>query len=95
MNMENWSRWTWFVIGVILAFLATSCSSTPIVRTVEVKVPVAVYCEVVYPPVPEWEYGHVKKEDALFTKVKSLLIELKQREAYEQGLLGALKQCER
>lgn len=73
-----------------LAVLAVAgCSTTPR----EVKVPVAVRCEVDMPDAPSWATKTLTPESGIFEQVRALLSEREQRIGYEDELRSALEEC--
>ena len=83
------------VLVTILLLLLAGCAA-PEVRTVvkEVKVPVPQPCAAKVPEEPMWSRGLVDLETATGDqKVAALEAELIQREAYEDLLKSAIKNC--
>ena len=81
---------------LLLAGCATSAPSPePIVRTVEVKVPVAVPCEAPAIERPTYSFDSAKVEMQLDDKVALLLADRLQREGTERQLRAALEGCRR
>ena len=72
---------------------AAPIPAPPIVRTVEVKIPVMVACKTTMPPLPLWALSRISPDASLFDPVRAAMIEGKQRQAYEALLTAALLAC--
>ena len=58
------------------------------------EVPVQVPCRVTVPEKPVWATESLKPDADIFDKVKALLAERRQRQAYETKLEAAAKACQ-
>lgn len=82
-------------LTLALPFLI-GCSTTPemVVRTVEVKVPVKIPCKSPAVDKPPFELDRTSVNDDLYVKGRAALVEIKQREAYEEKLRAAVAACQ-
>lgn len=80
--------------GLALLALAGCAVQPPEVRTVRVEVPVLVPCRTKSVEVPAFATGILKKTDTLEVKVRALLAERLQHQAYEIKLLAAVTACQ-
>lgn len=91
--MSGFKRYTIVMASAVLA-LAGCASPTPQVRTVRVEIPVAVPCRTQSVAVPAFAAESLKRSDSLEEKVRALLADRRQRQAYEIKLLAAIKACQ-
>ena len=77
-----------FLSSVFIVFLFAGCAN----NLREVHVPVPVKCQVVVQK-PQFHFDSAKKEMTIFEKVKLLVAERLQRQAYEAELELALESC--
>lgn len=83
-------------ISVLAALSGCATPTTPLgvrVEVQEVKVPVYQPCSVQVPETPIFSFDSAKVEMNVYDKVKLLLIDRRERQAYETELLAALKAC--
>jgi hypothetical protein len=81
-------------VSLILVGCATpKTPEPPIIRTVEVKVPVQVPCVVQLPTKPVWELDRTPPDSGIFDLAKAAVIEIKQRIQYQIVLEAAAKSC--
>lgn len=73
--------------------LALTLSGCVTMAPKEVKVPVAVRCEVDMPREPAWATKTIKPETGIFDQVKALLAEREQSRGYQDELRSALQEC--
>jgi hypothetical protein len=80
---------------LILCLLITGCETAPI-KTEDriVKVVVKEKCSPQKVNKPDFPAAGLKKEDALDTKVATVLADIERRKAYEKELEAAAKECE-
>jgi hypothetical protein len=84
--------WTLAIFVTVWCMALTACSSTPIVKTVEV--PVAVKCTPPVIPKPAFQYpGCVVPGETLFNLAKCALADLRLHMGYEQELEAGLTSC--
>jgi hypothetical protein len=85
--------WTGFVAIIFLV----GCCGTPekeiLIETIEVKVPVYEPCPVVQPDPPRYATEGLRKNDTDFEKIRTLLVERRQRSATEAELRLLLDAC--
>lgn len=72
-------------------FLLTACSSSPEVR--EVYIPTLIPCKIEVPAKPDFAMNNLGIGADIFTQVRTLLAERKQRQGYELELEVAIKAC--
>lgn len=77
---------------VFLMLFLVGCSAIPS-KPIEVKVPVAVYCNIKEPKKPEFKVQKELIGKDIEYKVRMLLAERKQRQGYELELEEAIKSC--
>ena len=77
----------------LISGCATAIPPAPIVRTIEVRVPVPVPCRTAIPPLPLWELSRISPDAGLFDMARAIVVELNQRQAYEKLLLAAALAC--
>lgn len=80
---------------LVVAALSLAACATPRerIRTVQVKVPVAVACSPKVSPPPAYEGDTMDLEADIFALVRGLLIEREQRKSTEAELRAALVGC--
>lgn len=82
------------VYALAALLVLAGCQTMP-TSTVEVKVPVPVTCKAVDIPLPSLPFNEkARKSMSLFDKVKLLLAQDLNRQAYETELLVSAKKCE-
>lgn len=98
--MTRWIGILFFLLVLALAvFLLSGCAATPppepIIRTVEVRVPVPVRCTPMLSPEPDYPATDEARAMAanIFEGVKLLLAEIILRKAREAELKGQLAAC--
>jgi hypothetical protein len=74
----------------LLAAILAGCDTIPH----EVKVPVPVPCKVERPQAPVWATTGLAPGADIFDQVKALLVERRQRAAYEAQLEAAIEGCQ-
>lgn len=80
-------------LSLAFLFFLTACSTSPTIPT-EVKIPVAVPCKITPPSKPTFEVDNLALGSDIFTQVKSLLADRKQRQGYEAELEASIKECQ-
>lgn len=80
------------------ALFLAACQTVPQqptveIRTVEVKVPVPVYCKTETPAPPKFCFKGLKESDDIFVKNRCILSDRKKHIAYEIELNAALASC--
>lgn len=79
---------------LLLAVVLCGCATTtPIVTSTQVQVPVAEQCTVQYPTPPTNYLSGLKPTDSILTKANALMAQLDAEQAYAAALLAALSQC--
>lgn len=83
---------------LVSALFLVACQTVPQsptieVRTVEVKVPVPVYCKTPTPEPPKFCFRNLKESDDVFAKARCALSDRKKHIAYEIELNAALASC--
>lgn len=73
--------------------LLTACSTQTLVKPLEVKVPLPVYCQASVPNVPEFCFPKDVSIDDIFEQAKCLLSDRHLHLAYERELKTALESC--
>ncbi|RUT30886.1 hypothetical protein WG29040_23390 [Pseudomonas sp. PAMC 29040] len=81
-------------VGLAMLALAGCAVQSPELRTVRVEIPVQVPCRTKNVEVPVFATDSLKKTDPLEAKVRALLAERLQRQAYEIKLLAAVTACQ-
>lgn len=82
-----------YLLCVAYLILCGCSTSDPLIRTVQVKVPVYQACEVDVPAEVPYATEGIKKTDSDFDKIKKILIELSQRKQTETELRALLGVC--
>ncbi len=82
-------RWFLFPLVIVLA----GCAQAPIIKTVQVKVPVPVPCDVQPIHAPDWALDHVTAADSDYVWARAALVEIGQHYAYETRLTAAIDAC--
>lgn len=78
---------------IVLLLLLTGCTSQPIYKPVEVKVPVAVPCAAKLPAAPAWPTLAVAPVATMTERTKALAAENELRKGYEVRLRAAIAGC--
>lgn len=80
------------VISLVVLLLLAGCSSIPS-SPIEVQVPISIPCKIQLPVKPNFSTNMLGIGEDIFTQVKSLLAERKQRQGYELELEAAIESC--
>jgi hypothetical protein len=82
-------------IILLTCILFAGCATTPqqVVTSEQVKVPVAVTCQVQYPQQPENLLSKLKPTDSVLIKGNTVIAELKLYKDYSAALFAALSKC--
>ncbi|MDE1901537.1 MAG: hypothetical protein KGI37_07835 [Alphaproteobacteria bacterium] len=82
------------VLGVAVLFGLCACAAPqPVLKPMEVDVPVSVPCKVTAPQRPDFALAHATPAQTIFEKVRAALVELDQRKAYEAQLESKITAC--
>lgn len=77
---------------VIPFVFLVGCSSVPS-KPIEVQVPVSIPCKITPPNKPDFSTNNLGIGMDIYTQVKTLLAERKQRQGYELELEAAIESC--
>ncbi len=77
----------------IFLLLAGCSPSLPVLKPVEVEVPVSAPCVAIPIHKPDFALAHVSVGDDLATKTKAALVEINQRRAYEILIEAQIEGC--
>ncbi|MDE2029604.1 MAG: hypothetical protein KGI97_03465 [Alphaproteobacteria bacterium] len=87
------------IVNRFLCFLLIDCllagcaASAPVLKPVEVDIPVAVPCKADAPRAPDFALSHVGAADDVFAKTRAALTEIDQRKGYEAALRAQAETC--
>jgi uncharacterized lipoprotein YmbA len=81
------------VAALALAGCASKAPPEPIIRTVEIKVPVRTPCTPAPVPAPTYTADTVDLASNIFELVRALLVDREERKATETKLRGAIASC--